>query len=175
MSIKLENNKIIITEEIDLEFLVEKAEEIDLNSSYSIQREIKTKVLTKVEQEMKEEIIKKLKIPEIINKGNWEDYEKHLNTTAYELIQKTVEDKIQNVLDRFLIGKWGKAEVDKIIEQRIREHFDTIIYPKISGMLNTMININPLDLIDDIQTVESNLSAAYNAGGEAATNSIRNS
>ena len=110
-----------------------------------------------------------------VEDADWSEYEKVIDGKVANLIQTTIEDKVNKEIEKFIASRYKGSEFDKLVESVINKHFTDHIHPRIVNLMNAMIHINPVHVDDMIEGLESNLSDAYNAGGEAAANSIRNS
>ena len=176
MSITLKNNKVIISQEVDLTPILERIQESENNVDYySISREVKQQVLVDIISKLEKAVVAKLNLAKKVEDADWSEYEKVIDGKVANLIQTTIEDKVNKEIEKFIASRYKGSEFDKLVESVINKHFTDHIHPRIVNLMNAMIHINPVHVDDMIEGLESNLSDAYNAGGEAAANSIRNS
>lgn len=171
MSITLSDNKIVITKEIEINSLLEKVD--DISDQWEVGRELKRELLASIEEEAKPLIREKLNLTEKIESADWSEYKKHLDNKIDLFIEEEIQKRVDSALEKYLKrGSWGESEIDKLVRQRIEQHFTESIHPRISHIMNQMITINPIDVENELENMNRALDDAYQAGGEAALSSI---
>jgi hypothetical protein len=161
MSATIQDNKIILSTEIDLSSILEKVENEPSDSFYSVRREVVNTANQEIIEHLKGEIMEKLNTPHLINSIDWNKYISNIETSIDEMINKIIEDKVNNAISVYTKdGVWSKSKIDQIVQKRIDDHFESSIIPMVQDIIKSLVVFNE-------NRVQDWISEAGNTGYEA--------